>query len=307
MTVEVPQVHVGPEPWPELLTAVEESGCQVVAEIAEADAVVWFGRDPNELVGRLPERLRWLQVPDAGIEKWVRPEFTDQDFTLTCASGIYGRQVAEHALALLLGSFHGLFDYARDTSWTPRVGAVRQLRGATVLILGGGGIGAALAPLVSSQGARSIVVTTSGRVVAGADECASMSAVSDLLPQADAVVLCLPVTPDTKYLVDSAFLNSMKPDAVVVNVARGDLVNTDDLLRALDEGVIRGAALDVTDPEPLPDGHPLFNHERVIVTPHVANPGELKKASFVELIRENCRRFVTGCELEAVVDAKRGY
>jgi D-3-phosphoglycerate dehydrogenase len=99
----------------------------------------------------------------------------------------------------------------------------------------------------------------------------------------------------------------MKSDALLVNVARGDLVNTQDLLNALDAGTIAAAALDVTDPEPLPDGHPLFLHPRVLVTPHVANPPELKRESFVALVEENCRRFREGRELQGVVDVQRGY
>lgn len=300
-------VLLGPDPWPELVDAVKSSGCTMVTSFDEADAVVWFGRDPDELVGRLPDGLRWLQVPDAGIEKWMRPEFTGQSFTLTCSSGIYGGQVAEHTLSLLLALFHGLGVFARDTSWTPRVGAVHLIRGSSVLILGGGGIGAALAPLVTCLGASATVVTRSGRAIEGATSSASMDRLFDLLPTADAVVVCLPVTEETRGLVDRDFLDRMKPSAFLVNVARGDLVDTEALLAALEEGSIAGAGLDVTDPEPLPPLHPLFSHPHALVTPHAANPQELKKASFTELVRENCRCFRDGRELSGVVDVNRGY
>jgi len=152
-----------------------------------------------------------------------------------------------------------------------------------------------------------VVLTRSGRTVEGADVSLGADALEAQLADADAVVICLPATPQTRGMVERRFLSLMKPDAVLVNVARGDIVNTQDLLEALDQGRIAGAALDVTAPEPLPDGHPLLRHPRVLVTPHVANPPWLKRASFVTLVRENCRRFAAGQPLEGVVDVDRGY
>ncbi|MHB8796407.1 MAG: D-isomer specific 2-hydroxyacid dehydrogenase family protein [Candidatus Nanopelagicales bacterium] len=301
-----PLVFVGPEPLEEV-AAVRSSGCRVTPVLTEAEAVVWFGRDPMALLGALPATVRWLQIPDAGVEKWLIGGFLDRDFVLTCARGVYGEQVAEHALALILACTRGIATFARARSWYPQAVAVTTLAGAQVTVIGAGGIGTSLIRMLGPLGCTTVAVTRSGRPVPGASRSISSADLEDALSSADVVVLAAPATVETKGMINERTLDLMKPTAILVNVARGDLIDSRALLAALDRGLLSAVGLDVTDPEPLPEGHSLLTHPRVLVTPHVANPPALKRASFARHVAENCRRFRTGEPLLGVIDVERGY
>jgi D-3-phosphoglycerate dehydrogenase len=272
-----------------------------------ADGVVWYGRDPAALQGVLPETVRWLQLPDAGIEKWVRAGLVTPELTVTSARGAYGPQVAEHALALVLACVHGVPAFSRADAWDPAAAVVASLRDATVVVVGAGGIGSAFIDLLGPFGAHVVAVTPDGLPVQGAHRSAAFSELEAVLGEADVVVLAAPSTPQTHHIIRGSTLALMKPSAVVVNIARGDLVETDALVNALDHGVIAMAGLDVTDPEPLPDGHPLLRHPRALITPHVANPPRMKRSAFARRVLDNCARFAAGRPLLAVVDTIKGY
>ena len=301
------KVYVGPERLDSFLRAVENSGCINVSSLAEADAVVWFGRDPKDLEALLPDNVRWLQIPDAGAEKWLRSSVLSEGRTVTCASGVYGPQVAEHALALMLASSRRLATFARATSWRPQAAEVASVIGAQVTIVGAGGIGMSLIDMLRPFGCKITVVTRSGRIVPGADVSLASSELDQGLESADLIVLAAPATADTTGLINERTLSLMKPTAVLINVARGSLIDTDALVDALDRGLLSGVGLDVTDPEPLPDSHVLFSHPKVLITPHVANPPALKMASFARFVEENCRRYRSGKPLLGVIDTTLGY
>jgi phosphoglycerate dehydrogenase-like enzyme len=182
---------------------------------------------------------------------------------------------------------------------------VRALEGATVAIVGAGGIGRALISLLAPFGAEAIAVTRRGRPVTGAARTLPADRLAEAWPAADYVVVAAPATDGTRHLVGASELAAMREDAWLVNVARGSLVDTEALVRALRERAIGGAALDVTDPEPLPDGHPLW--ELALITPHVATPPDAEARHFARRVAENVRRLAAREPLEGEIDPEGGY
>jgi len=302
-----PRVFVGPDQLSEVLDAVRSSGCELAESLSEADAVVWFGRDPAALADVLPDGVRWLQIPDAGAERWLASGLVGGTLEVTSARGAYAPQVAEHALMLILACARRLDVYGRAVTWAPQAAAVSSLVGGEVLVVGAGGIGTALIAMLAPLGCRSVAVTRSGGPVPGASTSLAAVDLDSALGTADVVVLAAPATPETAQLINTRRIDLMKESAILVNVARGSLIDTDALLSALERGRLSAVGLDVTDPEPLPDGHPLMSHPRVIVTPHVANPPALKRAAFARHVADNCARFKAGNPLNGTIDVKRGY
>lgn len=249
-----PRVHVGPGELPEVEAAVVAGGCTVERDVLQADAVVWWGKDAAELGDALHDGVRWLQLPDAGIGKWMTAGVLVPGRTVTSARGIYGPQVAEHALALLLACTRRLGPALRTTTWSPGTTRGTTLAGSSVVVVGTGDIGRSLLRLLRPLGCRTTAVSLRGTPVAEADRTLPADRLDEVLPEADVVVLAAPATDRTKGLLDARRLSLLPSTAYVVNVARGDLVVTEDLVAALDAGRLAGAALDVTDPEPLPDG-----------------------------------------------------
>lgn len=246
----------------------------------------------------------WVQLPWAGIEPFV--DVLDHDRLWTCAKGVYAEPVAEHALALALAGMRGIGRYARATSWdTEQVGT--NLLGAKVVVLGGGGITGSLLRLLGPFGCRVTVVRRHPEPVEGAESVVTLDGLDDALPGADLVVLALALTPETTGVLDSRRLALLGPHSWVVNVARGPHVVTDDLVDALRGGVIGGAALDVTDPEPLPSGHPLWSASNCIITPHLGNTQEMALPVLSRRVTENVRRFAAGEPLLGMVDVDAGY
>jgi D-3-phosphoglycerate dehydrogenase len=266
-----------------------------------------MGGDPDALP-ELPERVRWVQFGSAGVEHWLRSGRLDGDRAYASATGAYGLPVAEHALALMLAGAKGLHRFARARAWNPDGREqVHPLEGATVAIVGAGGIGRALIGLLEPFGAEVLAVTRRGRDVPGAARTLPAEALAEVWPLAHHVVVAAPATGGTSRLIGAGELAAMRSDAWLVNVARGSLVDTEALVAALRAGEIAGAALDVTDPEPLPVGHPLWELENALITPHVATPPAAERRHFAERVRENTRRFAAGEPLLGAIDLEAGY
>lgn len=303
-----PAVLVGPAPVAEVVEAVRAGGGRVVADTRDAEAVVWLDKDVDALRRTLHDRVRWVQLPDAGVERWLSAGLIVAPTAFTSARGCYGPQVAEHAVALLLGLLRRLPECSVLTAWPtgdkPWGGT---LRGATVVLVGAGDIGTHLLALLTPFGAHVVAVTRSGREVPGAAKSVAVGELETVLATADAVVLAAPSTSETAGLVSAARLAVLPPHAVLINVGRGDLVDTDALVIALATGRLAGAALDVTEPEPLPDHHPLWRQAHALVTPHVANPPHLKTAALAERVRDNTGRLARDEPLIGLVDADTGY
>ena len=300
------QIAVLPEgrgAW--LADAVREGGGEV-GPLEQADAVVWA--DPYDAQGLAdvlathPE-LPWVQLPFAGIDPFL--EVLDEDRTWTCGKGVYAEPVAEMALALVLACFRDLQQYARAASWGSDHG--RNLLGARVTVLGGGAITASLLRLLGGFDCHVTVVTRHPRPLVGAEEVVGTDRLHEVAGRSDAVVLALALTPETERIVDADLLAALPDHAVLVNVARGRHVDTGALVAALRSGHLRAAGLDVTDPEPLPDDHPLWTLPGVLITPHTANTKAMGRPLLATRVRENVRRHIAGEELLGLVDVDLGY
>ncbi|AWH91568.1 D-isomer specific 2-hydroxyacid dehydrogenase family protein [Dietzia lutea] len=299
------RVAVEPHPDRHLVAAVQRVGGSVVP-LAQAQVLVWVG-GPDGFPA-LPDGVEWVALSTAGIENFVAAGTVDDSRLWTNASGFYARGVAEHALALLLAGTRQVVRSAR-TRWAKDAvdPAVRSLRGSTVAIIGAGGIGRELTPMLIACGASVLAVNRSGRPVGGADVTMAAERTREAFSRSDHVVLAAPDTPETRHLINDHTLGLLQPHSWIVNVARGPLVDHDALHRALVAGTIGGAALDVTDPEPLPRDHPLFDLKNVVITPHVANPAGRLTEEMAPYLTENLRRFMAEREMLSVVHAGRGY
>ncbi len=278
----------------------------VVVPAHEADALVWADpQKPDDLpivLAAMPE-ARWVALPYAGIEPYV--PYLDAQRVWTCARGVYARPVAEHALTLGLAGLRGVVSYSKAHSWGAQAG--RNLIDGSVTIFGAGGITEHLIELLAPMRCRITVVRRRAEPVQGAHRVVSTDERLEALTGADLVVLALALTPETERLIAQPELAAMESHAWLVNVARGRHIDTDALVWALKGGLIGGAALDVTDPEPLADGHPLWAMDNVVITPHVGNTPEMGEPLLAAHIAENVRRFSEGLPLVGAVDVSAGY
>jgi phosphoglycerate dehydrogenase-like enzyme len=303
---EPPRIHIPSDERPDLERAVREGGGEP-APLESADGLVWLGGKPDALP-ELPDSVRWVQLPSAGVEQWLRAGKVDGRRAWTSATGAFGLPVAEHALALMLAGDKALHSFARERTWiADGRHHVRSLEGETVLIVGAGGIGRALIRLLEPFGAEVIAVTRRGRDVPGAARNLPADRLGEAWGEARHVVIAAPSTDGTRHLVGAAELAAMREDAWLVNVARGSLVDTEALVDALRSGSIAGAALDVTDPEPLPADSPLWEMGNVIISPHVSGPSRHYEQRAGQLFAENLRRYLAGAPLLNLVDRAKGY
>jgi phosphoglycerate dehydrogenase-like enzyme len=299
-----PHVFVGPKRDHELDRLVATAGGTVVESAADADTLVMTG-GPDALKELDHDGIRWVQLPSAGIEGWFAAGALRDGVTYTSAGGAYAPACAEHCLALMLTLARRLDVFAQASSWAPVDGVT--LFGARVAIVGAGGIGKELMRLAAPFGIVVDAVNQSGRPVDGAERTVTADSLLEVIGDADFVVNCAPDTPATKGLIGADELAAMKVSAYLVNVGRGPTIDTAALVHALQHGQIAGAGLDVTDPEPLPDGHPLWGHPRALITPHVATTVGAERRHYTERVRENVKRFAAGDELLGLVDRGAGY
>ena len=299
-------VAVGPTKAPEWLRdAVRAGGCDVV-DYAKADGLVWGdprGADAFGALIREHPHFSWVQLPFAGIENFV-PHLDDRR-VWTSVKGVYAEPVAELCMAFLLGGMRHVIGYSRVNEWTVDHG--RYLLGGNIVIVGGGGIATSLVRMLQGFNTNITVVRRNETAFAGVQRVVTQSQLHDVLPSADAVVLACALTPETMGLIGSRELDMMKHDAWLVNVGRGKLVVTDDLVVALREKRIGGATLDVTDPEPLPKEHPLWSLDNCLITPHIGNTRAMAVPLLSERVTTNCRLFAAGGPLVGVVDVALGY
>jgi phosphoglycerate dehydrogenase-like enzyme len=303
---DAPRIALAPDTAPDWLAESIAAGGGHLVPLAEADGIIWADPfDPAALEAALPAagNATWVQLPFAGIENFVH--LIDDDHIWTCGKGVYAEPVAELALTLGLLGLRGVGQYARSTTWTRPVG--RNLLGGRVSILGGGGIAESLVRLLQPFDCHITVVRQNVRDMDGVDDVLEADRYPDALAGADLVVLALSLTPETEGIIGHGEFKLMEEHAWLINVARGRHIVTDDLVEALRDGVIGGAGLDVTDPEPLPPDHPLWSLPNCIITPHVGNTPEMARPLLAERVTANVRRFAQGAELIGLVDTELGY
>jgi phosphoglycerate dehydrogenase-like enzyme len=255
------------------------------------------------------DRLRWLHIASAGVDPVLFPALVESDVVLTNSRGVFDDSIAEYVLGVVLAfakDFARSNALQRETCWKHR--ETERIAGRDVLVVGTGPIGRAIARLLRAAGMR---VAGAGRTARNGDpDFGTVHASPDLtehLPQADYVIAVAPLTEQTKGLFDARAFAAMKPSARFVNVGRGELVVTGDLVEALQTGKIAGAALDVFETEPLPADNPLWNMENVLLSPHMSGDFIGWRNTLVEVFAENFHRWLTGQPLDNVVDKKLGY
>ena len=300
------RIAVEPSTSPQWVSEAVVAGGGEVVDIASATGLVWsaaYSIDALESLLLENPHINWVQLPFAGSEAFMY--LVNHDRIWTCGKGVYAEPVAEHALGLLLAGFRHIGNYARQTSWTGPVG--QNLLGANITILGGGGITASLVRLLQPFFCNITVVRLSAEPLEGVNTVVGPESLVDAIVGADAVVVALALTPDTEGILGRNEFELMEKHAWVVNVGRGRHIVTEDLVWALQEGEIGGAALDVTNPEPLPEGHPLWAMPNCIITPHIGNTPAMAVPLLSARIAENVRRYVNGEPLVGCIDPELGY
>lgn len=302
------RVAVHGEILPFMTDAIEAGGGAVVGLDEEPQVLALdHGNPKHELRAVLDATpsIRWVQLPSAGIEAYADALAAHPEKVWTSAKGAYAKPVAEHALALSLALLRHLPERARARTWGPATGT--SLHGMRAIVIGAGGVGLEILRLFRVFDMEVDVVRRTPSTVPGARSTTTPDHLAGLLPEADVVVVAAALTPDTFKLIGAPELALMKPTAILVNIARGGLVDTDAVVEALRSDSIAGAALDVTDPEPLPDGHPLWDEPHALITPHAADTIEMIRPLLGERLTENLHRYSSGRELEGLVDAAAGY
>jgi len=302
-------VALEPKQIPAYVEAIEGSGANCVPMSSEVEALVWtdYAR-PDLLLETLKSnpQLKWVQLPFAGVDAFSH--ILQHPVTFTSAKRSYSEPVAEHALMLAMALGRVIPQRVKALSWGKKFAA--SLYDEQVLIVGGGGIAQELVKLLAPFRAKVSVVrrrTTESFETHGVATVLPFEALDKELARSKFVFLACALTDETRWLFDARRFGLMRTDSYLVNIARGQVIDQDALLAALDAGQIAGAGIDVAYPEPLPDGHPLFGRDDLIVTPHTADTGEIVQRLFAERLRVNVSAWLQDAPLTGVVDAELGY
>ncbi len=284
----------------------------LMAELADADAYIGELR-PEQL--REAKKLQWVQTMSAGVEKVLHlsggPDMRDSRIILTNNQIVQGPEIADHAMAMLLMLARGLHIFAAHRQkelWQPRPYPGIELNGRTALVIGFGGIGSQIGIRAWASGMKVIGVDPEDipyspfihRVV-------KPDQLDEVLPEADVVFISAPHTPLSHKMMGPSQFERMKRNSYFIAVSRGGIYDLNALVKALDSKHLAGAGVDVTDPEPLPPGHPLWKFDNVVITPHIAGRSDKDRARMIGTVKENIRRFVDGKPLLNVVDKLKGY
>lgn len=275
------------------------------------NANIIFGNAPIELI-KDSKKLEWIQLQSAGADKYVDPGALPKGVMLTNASGSYGLAISEYMLGVLFELYKKLNlyrDNQLESNWS-YLGQVKSVYGSTALIVGSGDIGGEFAKRLKALGAYTIGIRRKNADKPDyLDELHFMDELEDLLPRADIVALSLPNTKLTYKIINANNLKLFKKDAVLINVGRGEAVDTMALCDALESGGLLGAALDVTDPEPLPKDHRLWKIKNAVITPHVSGGLSLEETHnrIIALCAENLDAYLNNRSLKNVVNISEGY
>jgi phosphoglycerate dehydrogenase-like enzyme len=301
--------------FPQLEVVHRSSYDDLEDDLRDAEIVIAWSLRPEQF--KIASKLRWIHSPAAAVHQLIFPELVNSDVILTNSSQVHGPVVAEHVIALLFAlakklpdavRFPGKHIWGQESMWRGRP-RPRELAGATVGLVGLGSIGREVARRASALGMRIIAVREHPEKGSPehVEQVFPSSEIDVLLSQSDYVILAAPLTPATRSLMNASRFAIMKPDACLINVSRGVLVDEVALAQTLREKKIGGAALDVFAEEPLPADSPLWDLENLLITPHTAALTEKLWERHYKLFAENLRRYVAHQPLLAVVDKQRGY
>ncbi len=286
--------------FPEVIFNITESKKEFKSFLKDCEVLLCWRLNKEFLP--YAEKLKWVHTAMAGIEDFMYPEFAESHIVLTNSSGVASVGIAEHVIGMMLSFSRKIFEsiryqfkgeYGRFEIWEGDP-IPFELEGKTVGIIGYGSIGRELASRCKALGMK---VITSKRT----------ESVEELLRISDFVAVTLPLTDETRGMIAEKELKMMKKQAYLINVARGEIIQEKALIKALKEGWIAGAALDVFEEEPLPEGHPFYEMPNVLITPHISGTNPEYMNRVVEIFAENLHRYLEGKALKNIVDKKRGY
>ncbi len=281
---------------------------KLLLEVADADAII--GNPPLAVV-RAAKRLAWVQITSAGVKPYLYSELVESEVVMTNAQTLSSAAIADHGFAMLLALTRKLNHFITDRTnetWKGGNYGLEELEGKTALVIGTGGIGSNVARRAKAFGMKVIGIDPEEfppRL--SFDRMVYPDRLDQVIPEADAVFICAPHTRDSEGMMGPAQFERMKRGSYFIAVSRGKVYDMSALVKALDSQHIAGAGVDVTDPEPLPKGHPLWKFDNAIITPHVATQGLLGSKLRTELYKDNIVRFGAGERLRNIVDMKKEY
>lgn len=296
-------------PLAEIVAVTPET---VMQEIVDADAFI--GNITPEQV-RAGKNLKWVGTMSAGVERVLHlsggDDLRDSDVVLTNNQIVQGPEIADHAMSMLLALSRDIDRFLADKRvqrWQPRPYSGIELNGRTAVIVGVGGIGTQIAFRAWAHGMTIIGVDPEDiPYMPIIQKVVKPDQLNDVLPLADVVFMAAPHTPRSHKTIGSRQFGLMKSGAYFIAVSRGATYDLEALVNAMESGHLAGAGIDVTDPEPLPKGHPLWTLDNVIITPHIAGRSDKDQERMIGTIKQNVRRFVEGKPLINVVDKSKGY
>ena len=280
----------------------------LLRETVDADAIIG---NPTLAVVRGAKKLKWVQITSAGVKPYLYPELVESEVVMTNAQTLSSAAIADHGFAMLLALTRKLNHFIPDRTnetWKGGNYGLEELEGKTALVIGTGGIGANVARRAKAFGMTVIGVDPEEfppRL--SFDRMVYPDRLDKVIPEADAVFVCAPHTRDSEGMIGAEQFELMKRGSYFIALSRGKVYDMGALVKALDSQHLAGAGVDVTDPEPLPKGHPLWKFENAIITPHVATQGLLGTKLRVEVYGENIARFAAGEKLRNIVDMRKEY
>jgi phosphoglycerate dehydrogenase-like enzyme len=309
-TVQIPELVQTMRFRPDDKGLSPEDVGRIKSQLAEADILFGHNTVANEFL-EAAANLKWFQVINAGVERLAGEGMLNRGFAVTNASGLAAIPIAEYIVCMMLmlaKDIHKSVRAQANRSWD--WGFTGDLTGQTLGIVGMGAIGRETARLANAFRMR---VLATRRTVEGAtrddycEEVLPYSQLDRLLAESDFLAICVPLTPETRQMIGAAELAKMKPASAIINIARGSVIDQDALIKALKDGTIGAAALDVTDPEPLPPESELWGMENVIITPHISGAVKGYGHRAAEIFVANLERWVRAEPLQQLVSAERGY
>ena len=316
--VLIPREHIWAAVTDEQAEEIRAAGATEFVVTGDRDEILREIRDADALIGEIDEeifehagQLRWVQSLSSGVDSMLFPDFVESDVTLTSEKGLVGPHLADHAFGLLLSLTRSLAWAARQRRWDNRLPmrrASRELTRMTAGIIGFGGTGSAVALRANAFGMRSLAVdpdvTERPEYVEALDPPERLQ---EMASTSDVLFVCCPLTAASYHLVDGSVLSAMPDGGYVINVTRGPIVDPDALVAALESGKLAGAGLDVTEPEPLPDDHPLWSYDNVLISPHTAGASQHRIGRVQRRVIRNIGHLARNEPLEGVIDKHKGY